>query len=99
MYRFVRSVRAQPGKQAEALQWAKEIAQHLGQRHGLETRVMVEVFGEVGRLFWVSDHEDLAAIERRRGQLAEDQELTALINRGVELVVGETLHDRLLRHA
>ena len=99
MIRFVRSVRVQTGRQVEALAWAKEIAQHLGQRHGQETRVMVEVFGEAGRLFWVSDHEDLAAIERRMGQLAEDQELAALINRGVELVVGETLHDRLLRHA
>ncbi len=99
MYRFVSSVRVQPGRQVEAMQWATEIAEHLGQRYGQETRVLVEVFGAAGALYWVSDHEDLATIERRMGQLAQDQELAGILKRGAELIVGGTLHDRLLRHA
>ncbi len=99
MYRIVRSVRTQTGRQAEAVQWAKEIAEHFGRRYSLELRVLVEVFGDVGALYWVSDHQDLAAMERLMGQMAQDQELTAIVNRGAELVVGDTLHDRVLRHA
>ena len=99
MYRFVRSLRVQPGRQVEGLAWAKEIAEHFGRRYSLELRVLVEVFGDAGTLYWVSDHEDLAAIERLMGQMVQDQELAAIVNRGAELSVGGTLHDRLLRHA
>ena len=99
MYRFVRSVRVQPGRQVEALAWAKAIAEHSGRHDGKDPRVLVEVFGEAGSLYWVSDHDDLAAIEQLMGQLVQDQELSAIVNRGNELVVGGTLHHRLLRHA
>ncbi len=99
MYRFVRSVRVQPGRQVEALAWAKAIAEHFGRHYGKDLRVLMEVFGEVGSLYWVSDHDDLAAIEQLMGQLAQDQEWIAIANRGNELIVGGTLHDRLLRHA
>ena len=98
MIRFLRSISVQPGKNVEAMQWAKEVAQHITQHHGSAVQAYTEVFGDSGTLYWVGDYEDVAAVERLLARLPEDQELMSLINRGASsFAVGGTQHDRLLR--
>jgi len=77
---------------------AKEVADHLGRGYGVELRVFMEVFGDVGTVFWMGDFEDVATLERLAEQTAQDQEYRAILKRGNELSVGGTLRDRVLRH-
>ncbi|MGN6362556.1 MAG: hypothetical protein ACTHNK_19415 [Thermomicrobiales bacterium] len=97
MIRFMRSVQVEPGQERAATQWAIEIAQRVSRIAGTDVRVFIEVFGQAGTLYWVSDHPDLTAVARVEEQLAQDQQTHAIAARGAEFIVGGTVQDRLLQ--
>jgi len=74
MIRWIRTARIVPGKEAQAMQWAKGIVDWFNKKYGGHLSVYTDCFGEVGTVRWFDDLENLAAIETRREKLMADQE-------------------------
>ena len=74
MVRWTRCGRIIPGKEAQALPWAKELTDWLNKKYGSHLSVYMDCFGELGTVRWFSDFENLAAVEARLQQLAADPE-------------------------
>lgn len=98
MILLVRSARPQAGRFQEACTWAKEVGEYVKNNSDFKNiDVFMEMFGDVGTLFWAGDIENLATLERSMDQLNTQEQYTALIRRGVDLLVPGTIHDRILR--
>ena len=74
MVRWTRSARIAPGKDLQAIQWAKEMAEFLRKKHGSQVSVYMDCFGEVGTIRWFEDFENLAAVEKLMQGVMADQE-------------------------
>ena len=100
MIKYIRSARAQAGKGREAVQWAREVADWLNAHQpGSNIQVFTEVFGASGTIYWLSDAEDLATIERLTAERQAPSDWQALTARGAELVLPGSMRDTLLRSA
>ena len=74
MVRWTRSVRVIPGKDPQAIQWAKEMTDWLRKKFGGQLSVYMDCFGEVGTIRYFADFENLAAVEKWMQQMMADQE-------------------------
>ena len=74
MVRWTRSARMIHGKEAQAIQWTKELVDWANKKYGGDLSVYMDCFGEVGTLRWFADFENLAAVETRLQQVMSDQE-------------------------
>jgi len=74
MVRWTRSGRIAPGKDQQAIQWAKELTDWANKKYGGHLSVYMDCFGELGTLRWFADFENLAAVEKRLQELMADQE-------------------------
>ena len=59
-------------------------------------RVYVEIFGEMGKIYWVSEEKDLATLERGNGQLMADPGYLAILQKSVGLFIEGSGHDTLM---
>jgi hypothetical protein len=50
MITAARVAQSMPGKQAEAIAFAKEIAAYLKSKHGIEMQLKMQIAGPVGRI-------------------------------------------------
>ena len=64
MIRWTRSAKIVPAKYMEAIHWAKEMAEFISKKHGVQTTVYMDSFGEYGTVRWFADHPDLASLEK-----------------------------------
>ena len=62
MVRWTRSGRITPGKEAQAISWAKEFLDWHRKKYNSQPSVYMDCFGEVGTLRWFEDFENLAAL-------------------------------------
>ena len=98
MIRALRAVSVQSGKARQAVQWAKEVAEWVNTHQpGHDVRVFRELFGRSGTIYWTSESEDLATIERLTAEREDDPEWQALMERAAGLFAPGTLRDTLLR--
>jgi hypothetical protein len=97
MIRWTRSARIAPGKFMEAMQWAKEIAEFISKKHGVQTTVYLDSFGEYGTIRWFADHADLATLEKFGYQIFADQEYLQRVNRGTDLIMVGSVFDTVMR--
>ena len=74
MVRWTRSARIAPGKDTQAIQWAKELTDWINKKYSGHLSVYMDCFGEAGTLRWFEDFENLAAVEKRMQQGMGDQE-------------------------
>jgi len=74
MVRWTRCARIVPGKEAQALQWAKELTDWANKKYSGHLDVFMDCFGELGTLRWFADFENLGAVETRMQQVLADQE-------------------------
>jgi hypothetical protein len=52
MVRWTRSARVAPGKDQQAIEWAKELTDWANKKYGSHLSVYMDRFGEVGTLRW-----------------------------------------------
>ena len=65
MIRWVRRAQIAPGKQQEAIQWAKDTREYTKTKFegGADTKIFLEILGDYGVICWMVDFENLAAVE------------------------------------
>jgi hypothetical protein len=96
MIRWTRSARIVPGKFMEAIQWAKEVAEFISKKYGVQTTVYIDSFGEYGKIRWFADHADLATLEKFGKQFLADPEYWQIISRGPDLLVPDSIFDTVM---
>jgi hypothetical protein len=74
MVRWTRSGRIAPGKELQAIQWAKELTAWANKKYGGHLSVYMDCFGEVGTVRFFDDFENLADLETKLQQVMADQE-------------------------
>jgi hypothetical protein len=98
VYRFQRTAQIRSGKLAEAIQWTKKITEYLNKKFApLTTQAYSEVLGDFGKVYWHSDFEDMATLEKVNTQLLADREYWALLNEAAEMFVEGGTHDTLIQ--
>ena len=94
---LVREALIKSGKQGEAIQLARELMSYeKGKLPGSKRRVYLEILGDVGKIFWVSEHTDFATMARNQRTLMEDPGLRALLSKSVGLFVEGSMHDTIM---
>lgn len=91
MIKWTRSIKARDGKFHEALDWAKEIAEHvnsLGPAHPVQ--VYVPKFGDLNSIIWAWDFEDLAAMEAFQKKYEADEGFQERLKQSSELFTAST---------
>jgi hypothetical protein len=89
-----------PGKLAEAVAWAKEVAEGMNKGFSPATpcQVLSERLGDHATVYWMLGIDSSADIDRAFAWSREDQEFGALLKRGDEagLQVPGSRHEKLL---
>ena len=90
MVRWTRSARIAPGKDPQAMQWAKELTDWIRKKYGSQPGVYMDRFGEAGTVRWFEDFENLAALEERMQQIMADQDYWQRVSQAPTLFQGGT---------
>ena len=74
MIRWTRTAQIAPGKQQEAIQWAKDTREYTKTKFegGADVKIFLETLGDYGVICWMVDFENLAALELAGQVLDED---------------------------
>jgi hypothetical protein len=95
---FMREACVKDGKFREAMQFAKEVRDYINNKFpDSNLRVYVEIFGEMGKIYWVSEEKDLATLERGNGQLMADPGYHAILQKAVGLFIEGSGRETLMR--
>ena len=102
MYLWMTSFKAMPGKEGEAIAWAKDAAAVFNEEFGppQPMQILGEELGDYGTVFVLTIIDDLADVNRIGAWAGQSQEFQALGKRLVEeeLQVPGSRRDRLLRY-
>ena len=92
MIRWVRRAQIAPGKQQEAIQWAKNTRAYTKTKFegGAETKIFLETLGDYGIICWMVDFENLATVELASQVLDEDSGYQERLQTAGELFLPET---------
>lgn len=94
MYLFSRQGRLSLARGRDAMGWAAEVTQRVGQATGLEVGLWTRVFSQgVGTLVWASFVPDLSTLETANDKLMADDGIMELFDRGAEFVIPGTMDD------
>jgi hypothetical protein len=94
MVRFERSARVAQGKLIEARQWAQQVTDYANQNHPEgKLQVFSERFGNIGRVLWQADFNDLAALDQYQQSFDTDKGYWDLLNKSNELFAEDSLRD------
>lgn len=96
MVRFERSARVARGKLQAARQWAQEVTDYANNNHPEgKLQVFSKRFGNLGSLSWQADFDDLAALDRYQNSFDTDQGYWALLTKGTEFFIEDSLNDTI----
>jgi len=96
MIRWMREARIASGKYIPATTWSKEIAEYDNKLVNGKTRVYIEVFGDLGKIYWVAENVDLATMESNNRKLMADPGHRALLGKAVGLFIEGRGKDTLM---
>ena len=94
---FIREASIKSGKTREAVQFAKEILEYDNNLLNRKGRVYMEMFGELGKIYWVIDNVDLATMQSDGNKLRGDPGRRAILQKAAGLFIEGSLHDTLMR--
>ena len=98
MITFVRTAAIAPGKVAEAIGFAHQIAKLVEKITGLKVGVSMPVAGNPFRIAWVAAEPDLASVEANTNKLLSDPEYMKLAESGASYFLPGSAHDEMWRH-
>ena len=92
MIRWTRIAHIAPGKQQEAIQWAKDTREYTKTKFegGADVKIFLETLGEWGVICWMVDFENLATLEIAGQVLDEDTGYQERLQAAAELFVPGT---------
>lgn len=93
---WMREAYIKDGKMMEAIQFAKEITEYDNKLINGKTRVYIEVFGDLGKIYWVAENVDLATMESNNRKLMADPGHRALLGKAVGLFIEGRGKDTLM---
>lgn len=96
MITLIRTVTAKPGKQPEAMAFAREIANVAQGIIDTEIKVWLPVGGNIGEIAWVSNYSNLAQLEEATQKLFQDEKYIEML-RKADLFVEGSGYDRIWR--
>lgn len=74
--------------------WAQEIADYANKNHTEgKLQVFAQRYGNIGKLVWHVDFEDLAALDKYQTSFDKDQGYWALVSKGIALVIEDSIMD------
>jgi len=97
MITFVRTATIAPGKVAEALAFAHQIANLVEKITGLKVGVSMPIAGNPFRIAWVAAQPDLASFEADTNKLLSDPEYMKLSEGSASLFLPGSAHDEMWR--
>ena len=96
MVRFERSARVARGMDQEARRWAQEVTEYANSNHPEgKLQVWSERFGNLGRISWQADFDDLTALDRYQKSFDTDQGYWALLGKASELFIENSINDTI----
>lgn len=94
---FVRTARTVRGKRGEAKKWAIEITDYINAVcPEIQCKVFIPRFGEMNRIYWHTDFEDLAALDVWQKKMATDEGYHNLSIRAQDLLSQDSIEDTVL---
>ena len=90
MITFIRTASTNPGKQAKALAWAREVAAFVKATNGTEVHVSVPVGGNPNRIRLTAQHENLGTMETSAAKLTSLPKWQEMQANGADLFVSES---------
>jgi hypothetical protein len=93
----VRVVSIAPGKLSPIMSWGKEVCEYCKSRAGIEVKMGLPIGGNPNRLFFISQYESLASLEKLWGKLLSDPQYLALLGRAAEYVIAGSVHDEIVQ--
>lgn len=97
MIRFVRTSSIMPGKFADALAFAKQVAEYIGKNAGVRIDVMLPVGGNPQRVAWRAEYENLGAMEASQARLLADPKYMELVTKGATNFIAGSTNDVIWR--
>ena len=93
MIRWMRTARVAPGKQQEAIQWAKDTREYTKSKFegGADVKIFLETLGDYGVICWMVDFENLATLELAGQVLDEDSGYQERLQAASELFLVGTI--------
>lgn len=83
--RFIRKARVAEGKRDEAVEFATEVAAHWEETYGKPVTWGFEIGGDNGMMYWMADHDSLAALEQEMMTSMDNAETNKLLAGAVGL--------------
>ena len=93
---WMREAYVKDGKMMEAIQFAKEIAEYDNKLVNGKTRVYMEIFGDVGKIYWVAENVDLATMQSINRKLMADPGHLAILGKAAGLFIEGRIKDTLM---
>jgi hypothetical protein len=98
MIRFQRFAQARGDKFLEAAQWAKEVTEYINSNYPeASVQVFTEQYGAYGAIYWHSDAEDIATIDRFGAQLMTDEGYLTLLSQSEGYFIEGATKDTLMQ--
>jgi hypothetical protein len=95
MITFVRTRSIAPGKMAEAMAYAQQVAKLVNDKYGVPLRLNVPVGGNPDRVAFVSSHANLGEVEAIGAALLADAEYMRLLAANAQTFLPGATHDEL----
>lgn len=93
MIAFVRVASIRPGKQMEAVAFAKDIAAYLKGTHALDMELLLPVGGNPQRIAWSARYADMATMDATGAKMLADPKYWDKVNSAAECFIPGSTHD------
>ena len=92
-----RSASVAPGMFSAAMAFATEAIAQVKATTGVDVKIALPVGGNVSRIAWIANYENLAQYEAAGLKLLGDQKYQEIIKKAAGIFVPNTLHDEIWR--
>jgi hypothetical protein len=97
MIAFNRTAGIAPGKTANALGFAQEIAAYMKSTYGVDLEILSPIGGNPQRIAWSTRYKDLAALEAVTTKLTADKKYWEIVGKHSDNFVAGSMRDSIWR--
>jgi hypothetical protein len=90
-----RSASIAPGKMVSALAFAREIAEYIKAKTGMELTIAMQIGGDPSRISWSGQNQSLAAYEEVGKKLMGDPKYLEIAAKSADLFIVGSMRDEL----
>jgi len=97
MIAFTRTASIAPGKAADALGYARQVAAYIKSSVGTDFEVLMPIGGNPNRITWAGRYQNLAEFEERQMKMSTDEKYMHLVASGATFFIPGSVFDTLWR--